>query len=196
VIFFAKRTPVATPTQFLIEGIDGVGKNKLIDRLLDRLGYHLVIHYERPSSLAFYAGSGRSAAERLFQEASFRTLFQILQHGEVRVIANRAHLGEVVYAPLYRNYPGDYVFELERQFRVADWNHVRPILLTEDFERSRHFVDDGKSLGGARSRPSEHDAFVRAFGRSALQDKRLVCVTDKSSGNFRSIQELADEVLA
>ena|ERR1700730_1039051 len=187
---------MAMPTQFLIEGIDRVGKNTLVDSLLDRLGYHLAIHYERPRALIFYAGAGESSPERLFQEASFRTLFQVLQHGDVRVIANRAHLGEVVYAPMYRSYSGDYVFALEQEFHVAAWHHVRVVLLTEDFRRSRHFVDDGMSLGAAQSREAEQAAFVRAFDRSAFADKRIVCVTAQDSGSFRRIQELVDEVLA
>jgi hypothetical protein len=184
------------PTQFLIEGIDRVGKNMLAHSLLDRFGYHLVIHYDRPPALTFYAGAGESSPERLFQEASFRTLFQMLHHSDIRLIANRAHLGEVVYAPMYRGYSGDYVFALEENLHVAAWSHVRVVLLTEDFRCSRHFVDDGKSLGAAQAREAEQDAFVRAFSRSAFADKRLVCVTDQNDGGFRQVPDLVEEVLA
>jgi len=185
---------VPVPTQFLIEGIDRVGKDTLVDGLLDRLGYHLVIHYERPPVLEFYRTNNERYPERRFQEDSFRTLFRILQHDPIKMIANRSHLGEVVYAP-YRNYSGEYVFDLEQELRVEACTHVRLILLTEDFSRSLHFVDDAKSLGTVGSRQSEQEAFLRAFHRSLFRDKRMVCVTDHTGG-FRARELIVNEILA
>src|SRR5882762_8504550 len=101
-----------TPTTFLIEGIDRFWKDPLLRGLLDALGYHLVLHYQKPLDLPFYTG-GKESRLRSFQEESFRTLLTLIANPNLKIIANRAHLGEVVYAPRYRAYDGEYVFELE-----------------------------------------------------------------------------------
>ncbi|KYF68426.1 hypothetical protein BE15_10515 [Sorangium cellulosum] len=75
-------------------------------------------------------------------------------------------------------------------------SHVRLVLLVEDFAVSRHFIDDGRSLGGAEKRQDEQALFRRAFDASVFRDKRIVCVTDRETGQFRSPDSILDEVLA
>ena len=71
---------------------------------------------------------------------------------------------------------------------------MRLILLIEDFEMSRHFVDDGRSLGGAEKRREEQALFIRSFEVSKIADKRKICVTDRASGRFRDRGAILDEV--
>jgi len=185
------------PTQFLIEGLDRLGKDKLIEGILHRVGYHEVIHYKKPQELDFYRAATPNAMLRSYQEASFRTMFCILRDAvAARIICNRAHIGECVYAPIYRKYEGDYVFDLEQEFGALNLNHVRLILLTEDFATSAHFVDDGQSLGGSERRRDEQQLFLNAYSRSTFPDKRIICVTDKQTGAFRPADEILAEALA
>ena len=145
------------PDHFILEGVDRVGKDQLLNKIQHRLGYHQVLHYQKPMKLDCYA-SGRSEPEawRYYQEVSFRMMFQFLcEIPTVKIICNRAHLGESVYAPIYRGYSGDYVFEIEREFSARKLSRVRLVLLVEDFAKSMHFLDDGESLGGAEKRPDE-----------------------------------------
>ncbi|HET9958572.1 MAG TPA: hypothetical protein VFQ61_28955 [Polyangiaceae bacterium] len=186
--------PDSSPVKLIIEGIDRLGKDTLIRGIQDRRGYHLVLHYTKPIPLAFYEGSGHPAG-RQYQEASFRTMFQMLRVAETQLICNRSHLGECVYAPLYRHYSGDYVFQLEQLFEVAAIPRIRLVLLTEDFSVSTHFRDDGLSLGAAGQRQKEQALFLEAFGRSTFADKRVVCVTDTTTGGFRSATEIVTEAL-
>jgi hypothetical protein len=124
-------------------------------------------------------------------------MFQMLCGApSAKIICNRAHLGECVYAPIYRGYPGEYVFELEREYNVHESQHMRLVLLVEDFAKSKHVLDDGKSLGGPEKRQEEQALFLRAFNNSVIRDKRVVCVTDRETGNFRSPESILDEVLA
>lgn len=187
------------PNHILLEGIDGVGKDTLIRGIQNRLGYHQVFHYEKPLPLDFYAAASEVESLYRYQEASFRTMFQFLGGvPSAKIICNRAHLGESVYAQVYRGYSGEYIFGLEREFNVDQLRHVRLVLLVEDLAASRHFVDDGKSLGGPDNpdkRKNEQELFRRAFGTSAFRDKRIVCVTDQESGKFRSPESILDEVL-
>lgn len=189
---------MSQPNQFLIEGLDRLGKDMLILGIQHRLGYHQVLHYQKPVQLDFYAGGpSKSEALRRYQEASFRTMFQFLcGTPSAKIICNRAHLGETVYAPMYRNYSGEYVFELEREFKIHQQLHVRLVLIVEDFSTSKHFVDDGQSLGGAEKRREEQDLFRNAFCTSEFQDKKLICVTDPKCGQFRDPNSILDEVLS
>ncbi|WP_437904075.1 hypothetical protein WME95_37160 [Sorangium sp. So ce327] len=197
-MFNQEEDQVTLPNHFILEGIDRVGKDKLLHGIQHRLGYHQVLHYQKPMELGCYAmGASKDEALCRYQEASFRTMFQILRGAPLaKVIFNRAHLGECVYAPIYRRYSGDYVFNLEREFNVHQLSHVRLVLLVEDFAVSRHFVDDGRSLGGAEKRQDEQALFRGAFDASVVRDKRLVCVTDRETGQFRSPDSILDEVLA
>jgi len=187
------------PSHFLLEGIDRVGKDTLIRGIQARLGYHQVFHYQKPLRLDFYAAVSEAEAPYRYQEASFRTMFQVLCGvPSAKIICNRSHLGESIYAPLYRGYSGEYVFDLEHEFNVHRLSHVRIVLLVEDLTASRHFVDDGQSLGGADDadkRQNHQDLFRRALDTSSFRDKRIVCVTDQATGKFRSSESILDEVL-
>lgn len=185
------------PRQFIIEGIDRVGKDTLVRGLLDRLGYHLVIHYSKPLQLACYGNHEGLSPERLFQEASFATLFSLISAVPTApVICNRAHLGECVYGRLYRNYSPEYIFELERRFNVNMLTSARLVLLTEDFASAKHFRDDGMAIGTADKRPEEQALFLEAFRQSTFADKRQVCVTDPATGNFRDCTAILADVSA
>lgn len=188
---------VLVPTKFIIEGLDRLGKDTLIQGIQHRHGYHQVLHYGKPLKLDCYLHDATLSAERQYQEASFSAMFEILRDSQhTKIICNRAHLGECVYAPMYRGYSGDYVFDIEHSAGVHNWTTIRVILLTEDFEFGRHFVDDGLSLGSIDKRRKEQELFIQAFGRSTIRDKRIICVTDKASGRFRPRQEILDEALA
>jgi hypothetical protein len=192
-----EETLMTTPRKFLIEGLDRVGKDRLIAGIQDRLGYHPVIHCSKPFPSAHYARPSTGDALRLFQEDTFMTMFSILGNASVpRVIYNRAHLGECVYAPLYRGYSGDYVFSLESIFRASLLTDVRLVLLTENLDSSRHFLDDGESLGPTDQRKTEQDLFIQAFKSSTFADTRMVNVTDANTGAFRAADAILDEVLA
>lgn len=189
---------MSQPNHFLLEGLDGLGKDTLLGGIQSRYGYHQVLHYTKPILLEFYSEkTPPSIALRKYQEASFRTMFQLLTGApSAKIICNRAHLGECVYAPLYRKYSGEYVFEFEREFNAQQLSHARLVLLTEDFGVSTHFVDDGKSLGGKEKRQEEQQLFLDAFHTSIFPDKRAICVTDRETGKFRNPESILMEVLS
>jgi hypothetical protein len=179
--------------KFLIEGIDRLGKNTLIDGIMNELGYFEVIHFARPRVLDLYsrtAGGSTALAYAQYQTASFENMFKLIK-SNARIIFNRAHLGEVVYSPMYRGYDGEYVFEQEKM--ISDVMDTRLILLTEDFSKSKHFIDDGLSFDVSK-RCAEQELFLRAFDMSLIQDKRVICVTAED-GNFRPAADILHEAL-
>src|SRR5574343_489538 len=112
-------------THYIIEGLDRLGKDTLIDGILNQEGFHQVIHYSKPKKLACYKSDLQA-----YQYLSFVNMFTLLREAKgVDLIFNRAHLGEVVYSPLYRGYEGEYVFMLEEAFKVKKLHHIKLILL-------------------------------------------------------------------
>ena len=184
----------STPRVFIIEGLDRLGKSTLIEGILDVGGFYQVIHFQKPKLLSAYQESAMSRADALFkyQKRSFETLFKMVNSNGY-FIFDRAHLGEFVYSPLYRNYGGDYVFDLEHIFYVDMRADVRLILLTEDLSKSTHFEDDGLSFDITK-REQEQQLFLQAFDRSVIRDKRKICVTG-ADGHFKPKEIILQEAL-
>ena len=188
-------------TVFAIEGLDRLGKSTLIEGIRNALGYYEVIHFSKPQKLQAYSGGfpvqgvpPSSLQVYHYQQESFRNSM-ILARSGARIIFDRWHLGEAVYSPMYRFYNGDYVFDFERNHNL-DIADIRLILLTEDFGVSRHFVDDGQSLGTVNDREEEQNRFIAAFNRSVIRDKRIISVTDPGLGGFKPKDWILAEALA
>lgn len=175
---------------YAVEGLDRLGKSTLIEGIQQQKGYFEVIHFGKPKLLDAYEGARhhevpfKSAPAYEYQRASFRNSM-LLARSKARLIFDRWHLGEAVYAPLYRSYDGGYVFEFERLHGLDEAHHIRLILLTEDFQIARHFVDDGESLGAIQNREKEQEMFISAFERSIIPDKKIISVTDQGLGGFK-----------
>ncbi len=186
---------------FAIEGLDRLGKSTLIEGIMNALGYYEVVHFSKPRKLDAYANTAQvqgvpaaSLQVYHYQQESFRNSMIMARSG-ARIIFDRWHLGEAVYSPMYRFYSGDYVFDFERNHNM-DSVDVRLILLTEDFSVSRHFVDDGQSLGTVNDREEEQNRFITAFNRSIIRDKRIISVTDPGLGGFKPKDWILAEALA
>ena len=177
---------------FIIEGIDRLGKDTLIKNIQNELGYHFVIHYSKPEKLKYYNDSLQE-----YQLASFENGFALIENCGVGIylnplIFNRFHLGECVYAPLYRGYDGKYVFQLEENFEAWAWTHAKLILLTtSDFSI---ITDDGESFDFSK-KEDEQEMFKAAFETSILPNKVMIDVSN-GKGGFKTPQEILQEALA
>jgi thymidylate kinase len=179
--------------KFIIEGLDHLGKSTLVAGIKNRLGFHQVIHYGKPEVLNYYTLKGMGPKYE-YQKASFINLFNIL-NSNVNAIFDRAHIGEAVYAQLYRGYSGEYVWALEESFGADYIDDLRLILLTENFKVSTHFKDDGESFDISK-REAEQDMFIDAFNKSIIKDKIMICVTDHLTGQFLSKEQILEQALA
>lgn len=187
---------------YIIEGLDRLGKSTLIENIQRECGFYQTVHMSKPKKLPFYERQAvvppeltkKNEALFMYQRDSFITMFNLI-HSDAHLIFDRAHLGEAVYAPLYRGYPGDYVFDLERAMNVNEAEGVRLILLVEDFKTSKHFVDDGDSFDITK-REQEQDMFLSAFNRSKFVDKKIINVTNATTGQFRHQLDILKEATA
>lgn len=202
-------------TTIIIEGLDRLGKSTLIQGIKDKVGYHLQFHRQKPELLQCYRNLAaeymvlayendlKSEALFQYQKNCFSQDMNLIAHaesigtgsgqGKFRIIFDRSWIGEAVYAPMYRGYNGDYVFELEENFNIQNTNSIL-VLLTEDFAHSKHFVDDGESFDITK-REQEQNIFIEAFRKSKIPHKLLINVTDSKSGGFRDKNDILQAVL-
>lgn len=173
------------PKQFLIEGIDRMGKGTLIEGILQTMGYHLVVHYDKPKKLTAYEDLPN--ALKWYQTETYHNMFKMID-ADLKLILDRAHLGEMVYAPMYRKYSGDYVLEMEKE--VATHNARLVLLTTSDFS---FLKDDGLSLDFTK-KEIEQAKFIDAFSRSTFEDKVLIDVSN-GKGGYRPASEILAAVL-
>lgn len=197
---------------YIIEGLDRLGKGTLINGIIDRQGYFPVIHMSKPVKTAHhsrkstYYNSGKpldrqKTPAEMYQRESFEYMLEQMRltaDNKHRVIFDRGHLGENVYAPIYRGYSGEYVFDFEYtvlsnlSFEAAA--RIKLILLTEDFSKSKHFTSDGESFDDSK-RQEEQNLFLAAFNKSVIPNKKIICVTDTNTGGFRDPADILKEAL-
>lgn len=177
--------------KLLLEGVDRLGKSTVINGLLDRLGYHQVIHFDKPKALACY----RAARNPLlaYQESSFTNLLRLLSCS-ANIICDRSHIGEAVYAELYRHYDGSYVFDLEDMF-ISNGStfHERTMLILLTTDNFEFIKDDGQSFDVTK-REEEQNRFTKAVQRSRIINKRIINVHD-GRGAFKPPHQILDEIL-
>lgn len=190
-----------TINHVIVEGIDRLGKDTLIEGIQNRLGFFQVIHYQKPKLLDHFVEAAqyklweqgtpflerndpvvKAEALKQYQYNSFIEMFKLMQNN-TRIICNRAHLGETVYAKRYRGYSGNYVFDLERIFSYQNnENGLSKVLLvllhTSDFS---FITDDGLSLDVTK-REEEQNDFKAAYSQSSIPNKIMIDVSNYSGG--------------
>lgn len=205
------------PTKFLIDGIDRLGKSSLIRRILEVYGYFNVIHYDKPLVLEHSISiaediknakpeeldpeyvklqglSVENIARRLYQEDANAGMFELMK-SDASIIFDRTHLGEMVYAPLYRGYDGSYVYEMEQDLIEAKpytyGGDIRLILLTSS--NTDMLADDGLSFDPTK-KLEEQNMFIEAFKRSKLVNKVIVDVHN-GQGGYRTYNDIFTEAM-
>lgn len=156
-------------SNIIIEGVDRLGKDTLISNIMHELGFFQLVHYQKPMKLKALDDSLED-----FQRFSFEKMFSMLDHG--KMLLNRAHLGEVVYAPRYRGYTGDYVFDIEQNHPVARNNTLLVLLTASSWDPIK---DDGDSFDFSKKGEEQED-FIRAFHLSNIRSKLIIDVTRDS----------------
>lgn len=181
-----------TPTTFLIDGIDRLGKSSLCKNLQHELGFYQYIHLGKPIELDYIndlgaVKSGKESSLYQYQRDSIYNMFRLID-SDAKLIFDRSHLGEVVYSPLYRNYDGDYAID---NLETYETTNVRLILLiTSNFDI---LTDDGESFNWD-NKIKEQQAFIRAFNKSKILDKIFIDV-HHPKGGFKSYAEILKEAL-
>jgi len=153
----------------ICEGPDNVGKDTQINLIMK--------HY---SNLSFqklhYSALPFKGLEQIIKYSNrlYSDMFRMmsfLKKKNINLIFNRSHLGETVYAPLYRGYSGDYVFAIEDKYVES----LRENLYLITFVNDPNIIlsrDDGKSFyENSEGVAAEVDGFLRAHRKSKIKNK-------------------------
>ena len=156
----------------ILEGPDNVGKSTQIDML--RKAFHdfeistQVIHC---SNFKFRTNIDDKypieTKAKVLEEMSKRYYTKIMHimnvyntkddNYESVLILDRSHLGETVYSPIYRNYSGDYVYELEN---IVE--HPKKVFVITLVDKAENLIsrEDGHSFStNIDQKNKEIDAF-------------------------------------
>jgi thymidylate kinase len=160
----------------IIEGCDAMGKGTqiaLIEKEFEKLAKAVhIVHY---SNIKLETNDAIKVASQIRYREMFR-LMSVVPNENV-LIFDRAHLGETVYSPIYRNYSGDFVFDYERDY-VNHNNPVTKLIVFTDTPEA--VIERDKKRGDGLSfsldidkKKQELAAFERAYEMSSL-DKKLI----------------------
>jgi thymidylate kinase len=162
----------------IVEGVDRCGKGTQIDfikRRLEETGPVHVVHYSNIKGAADVYEASKKLYSQMFELCTFANLKNI------NLILDRAHIGETVYSPIYRNYDGDYVFDYEEQYLKYTTNQSTKLLLFTDEAKYLISREDGLSFStDLKKKTDELERFDRGFELSKLQKKRIK-ITDSTA---------------
>jgi thymidylate kinase len=154
---------------------DNVGKGtqiQLLKRYLEENDQLLhVLHYSNIKGKDVYQRS----------QVYYQQMFMLCEYAlssNISLILDRAHLGETVYSPLYRNYNGDYVFELERDL-IKHQGGYHLVVFIADPETLVHREDGFSFSKDLEAKRDEIDRFVNAYNKSTIKNKHLIDITNK-----------------
>lgn len=155
----------------IFEGLDRCLKDTLIDKVKGYLPPSHTLHYAKPPKVEDV---------KFFQRMSFNQMFKMIKnlyHMNFTLILNRAHIGEFVYSPIYRNYSGEYVFDIEKKF---DLGNVFLIVLYDSNYEAYLKRDDGESFneGNIENVKKEIDAFREGYQKSVIPNKIEIDLKD------------------
>jgi thymidylate kinase len=164
----------------IIEGSDNTGKSTQASLLIKRLE-NLVFQRLHYSSLPFKDNTDLHVTYSTRMYDDMFKLMVLMKDNHINAIFDRSHLGETVYSPLYRQYSGDYVFDIEKNYVNELSNELFLITLVNDpkiiFKR-----DDGLSFyKNEEGVKAEVDGFLRAHRLSKIKNKLLINVGTMSA---------------
>ena len=170
----------------IIEGTDNTGKDTQQNLIIEKIN-NLVFQKLHYSSLPFKEDKEKhiSYSQKMYDDM-FK-LMMVSKDQDINIIFNRSHLGETVYSPLYREYSGDYVFDIEKRYVNKLRQELYLITLTND----PHTIlkrDDGKSFyGNEEEVKAEVDGFNRAHRLSKIKNKLLLNIGTMSADEVSNI---------
>ena len=175
----------------IIEGTDNVGKDTVINQLLDRYKEAKVYHCEKPKS--------KDAKEAAIEQYnSFLSLAKENSTSKDEIIIhNRSWYGEYVYGIKYRNNNEDEVKKSILEFENIILNDVDDVCLIMLLSNNSDFLvknDDGLSISKAKKEfiKDETKRFEEIFKFSTIPNKHIIYVNDGE--NWKTKEEIINKI--
>ena len=174
----------------IIEGPDRTGKDTQID--LIRKNFTC-----RPFQLLHYRTPPKSFIEFNYQQKIFHGMFELISLNKCNFILNRSHLGEHVYASLYRFYDPSYIWYFESVYeKLYHYNDRTLLVLLVDSPENLLFREDGNSHSTQiDNKRKELKLFEEAYIMSTIKNKIMINIENKSPDVVYNLIETAIERL-
>lgn len=163
----------------VVDGIDRCGKSTQI-KLLQK---HLI---DKPTHVIHYSAIPGISPEQSkeYSEILYRDMFDLMHDAYYKgrnLIFDRSHIGEFVYAPIYRNYSGSYVFEIEQEYELNPFfQHIVLIVLIDEPQNAINREDGNSFSTDVTIKSLEIDKFKQAYELSFIKNKLLINIAGKS----------------
>lgn len=179
----------------IVEGVDRVGKDTQIALLKRSLYPKYVFQTLHYSKVPF----DNDIMNIEYSEKLYNDMFRLMSNSDINFIVNRSHIGEMVYGPLYRNYSGEYVLELERAYMNDKklWDNIVLITMVNSPENIKD-REDGNSLSNSdiKKMKIEKGLFMKAHDKSYIENKLIIDCKDYSIEHIHGqIMNFIDKVL-
>jgi len=171
------------PMFVIFEGPDNIGKGTQIKLFHTNILFMDMIfqtlHY---SGLPFkHPEDHIEYSERLYDDM-FKMMSHSVNFTNRSFVFDRSHIGEMVYAPLYRHYSGDYVLDIEKKYLDFLNKHLYVIALAGT---DMHKRDDGKSFyKNEEEALKENTQFMKAYANTGIKNKVMLFVDGFSPGEI------------
>jgi len=173
---------------YIFEGLDRTGKGTQIQNLKR----YLEMNKEQSCHVLHYSNiKGNNVEERSKQY--YQEMFDLIKfatYNNINLIFDRAHGGETVYSPIYRNYSGDYVYEIEKKFGSRVLQNIKLFVFIDEPENLINREDGESFTIELEKKQDEIKRFVEFFEKSKIKDKALIDIQDMNIEQvFNKIKE-------
>jgi thymidylate kinase len=160
----------------ICEGLDRTGKSTLQKNLLGWMCDQDIWPVETQHAMNIKANTAnvQEASKQLYEH-----FFSRIEKCDTNIIFDRLHLGEVVYSPMYKNYDGHYVYDLEKAYLNDTAQGETFLFLLVDTPESILSRDDGDGWSSDLNKMyQERNAFIDAYNKSNIINKKLIEIKD------------------
>ena len=160
----------------LVEGPDRCGKSTQIRNI------HGILSESAPTHVIKCSNIPNKTPEeaRHLSEIYYRDLLSLCEwayQGDSNLILDRSWIGEMVYAPIFRNYCGDYVIDIEKEFIHRSFWPDLSLITFVDKPENLIARDDGLSFSIDEDvKRREVEAFKIAHRKSLIEAKFLLSI--------------------
>jgi len=161
----------------MFSGPDRTGKTTQIKNLkkyLEEKGELAhVLHYSNIK--------GNNIRER--SEEYYKQMFKLIKcatNNQINLIFDRCHDGEAVYGPIYRDYSGDFVYEIESAFGNKILQNIILFVFIDNPERLIGREDGESFTVELEKKKNEINKFIEFHDQSKIKNKKLINIVEYS----------------
>jgi len=172
---------------YVFSGPDRTGKSTQIANLkkyLEEKGELVhILHYSN-----IKGDNIRERSEEYYQQMFKLCKFATLNN--ISLIFDRAHDGETVYGPIYRNYDGNYIYSIEERFGNRVLQNMSLFVFIDKPEHLISREDGGSFTIELEKKQDEISRFIDFFEKSKIKNKALIDIQDMNIDQvFNKIKE-------